>query len=137
MRTQASNAAPTRDEYGSCPGVTLLNKGERSIAIDARSAEPREPSRPRPSRRPSRCGARRRASRRAGHRRQPRRRAGRPEIPEAEHEVTLHTEEPVVEKRTVPKERVRDKDVHTDEETVSEDVRRERIDTEGDAEGRR
>jgi len=56
-----------------------------------------------------------------------------PEITEAEHEVTLYTEEPVVEKRTVPKERVRlEKDVHTDEETISEDVRRERIDTEGD-----
>jgi uncharacterized protein (TIGR02271 family) len=61
-----------------------------------------------------------------------------PDISEEEHEVTLHTEEPVVEKRTVPKERVRlDKDVHTDEETVNEDVRRERIETEGDAEGRR
>ena len=60
-----------------------------------------------------------------------------PEISEEEHEVTLHTEEPVVEKRTVPKERVRlDKDVHTDEETVSEDVRKERIEAEGDAEGR-
>jgi stress response protein YsnF len=60
-----------------------------------------------------------------------------PEISEEEHEVTLHTEEPVVEKRTVPKERVRlDKDVHTDEKTVSEDVRRERIDAEGDAERR-
>jgi uncharacterized protein (TIGR02271 family) len=60
-----------------------------------------------------------------------------PEITEEEHEVTLHTEEPVVEKRTVPKERVRlDKDVHRDEETVSEDVRRERIEAEGDAEGR-
>jgi uncharacterized protein (TIGR02271 family) len=60
-----------------------------------------------------------------------------PEISEEEHEVTLHTEEPVVEKRTVPKERVRlDKDVHTDEETVSEDVRRERIEADGDAEGR-
>jgi uncharacterized protein (TIGR02271 family) len=60
-----------------------------------------------------------------------------PDISEEEHEVTLHTEEPVVEKRTVPKERVRlDKDVHTDEETVSEDVRRERIEAEGDAEGR-
>jgi uncharacterized protein (TIGR02271 family) len=60
-----------------------------------------------------------------------------PEITEEEHEVTLHTEEPVVEKRTVPKERVRlDKDVHTDEETVSEDVRRERIEAEGDADGR-
>jgi uncharacterized protein (TIGR02271 family) len=60
-----------------------------------------------------------------------------PDITEEEHEVTLHTEEPVVEKRTVPKERVRlGKDVHTDEETVSEDVRRERIEAEGDAEGR-
>jgi uncharacterized protein (TIGR02271 family) len=60
-----------------------------------------------------------------------------PEISEEEHEVTLHTEEPVVEKRTVPKERVRlDKDVRTDEETVSEDVRKEQIEAEGDAEGR-
>jgi uncharacterized protein (TIGR02271 family) len=60
-----------------------------------------------------------------------------PEISEEEHEVTLHTEEPVVEKRTVPKERVRlDKDVHTDEETVNEEVRKERIEAEGDAEGR-
>jgi uncharacterized protein (TIGR02271 family) len=60
-----------------------------------------------------------------------------PEISEAEHEVTLHTEEPVVEKRTVPKERVRlGKDVHSDEETVSEDVRREHVEAEGDDEGR-
>ena len=59
------------------------------------------------------------------------------EISEAEHEVTLYEEEPVVEKRTVPKERVRlDKDVSTDEETVSEEVRRERIEAEGDADGR-
>jgi uncharacterized protein (TIGR02271 family) len=60
-----------------------------------------------------------------------------PDISEEEHEVTLHTDEPVVEKRTVPKERVRlDKDVHTAEETVSEEVRKERIEAEGDAEGR-
>jgi uncharacterized protein (TIGR02271 family) len=60
-----------------------------------------------------------------------------PDIAEAEHEVTLHTEEPVVEKRTVPRERVRlDKDVHSDEETVSEEVRTERIEADGDAEGR-
>ena len=60
-----------------------------------------------------------------------------PEITEEEHEVTLHAEEPVVEKRAVPKERVRlDKDVRTDEETVSEEVRRERIEADGDAEGR-
>jgi uncharacterized protein (TIGR02271 family) len=56
-----------------------------------------------------------------------------PEISEAEHEVTLHAEEPVVEKRTVPKERVRmDRDTVTDEETVSEEVRKERIEPEGD-----
>jgi uncharacterized protein (TIGR02271 family) len=60
-----------------------------------------------------------------------------PEISEEEHEVTLHTEEPVVEKRTVPKERVRlDKDVQTDEETVSEDVRKEQIEADGDAHSR-
>jgi uncharacterized protein (TIGR02271 family) len=57
-----------------------------------------------------------------------------PDISEEEHEVTLHAEEPVVEKRTVPKERVRlDKDVHRDEETVNEQVREERIEAEGDA----
>jgi uncharacterized protein (TIGR02271 family) len=51
------------------------------------------------------------------------------DLTEEEHEVTLHTEEPVVEKRTVPKERVRlDKDVEVDERTVSEEVRREEID---------
>ena len=56
-----------------------------------------------------------------------------PDISEAEHEVVLHEEEPVVEKRVVPKERVRlDKDVSTDEEQVSEQVRKERIEVEGD-----
>jgi uncharacterized protein (TIGR02271 family) len=56
-----------------------------------------------------------------------------PEITESEHEVVLHEEEPVVEKRTVPKERVRmEKDIETDEEQISEDVRKERIETEGD-----
>ena len=51
------------------------------------------------------------------------------DLTEEEHEVTLHTEEPVVEKRTVPKERVRlGKDVEVEERTVSEDVRREEID---------
>jgi uncharacterized protein (TIGR02271 family) len=61
-----------------------------------------------------------------------------PEITEAEHEVTLHAEEPVVEKRAVPKERVRlEKDVETGEHTVDEEVRQERIEAEGDTEGRR
>jgi uncharacterized protein (TIGR02271 family) len=56
-----------------------------------------------------------------------------PEISEDEHEVTLREEEPVVEKRTVPKERVRlDKDVETGEEQVSEQVRKERIEVDDD-----
>ena len=62
---------------------------------------------------------------------------GGPEISEAEHEVILREEEPVVEKRTVPRERVRlAKDTYTDEETVSEEVRKERIESEGNAEDR-
>jgi uncharacterized protein (TIGR02271 family) len=56
-----------------------------------------------------------------------------PEIVESEHEVVLHEEEPVVEKRTVPKERVRlDKDVDVEEKQVSEQVRKERIEVEDD-----
>lgn len=56
-----------------------------------------------------------------------------PEISEEEHEVVLHEEEVVSEKRTVPKERVRmTTDTVTDEETVSEEVRKERIEVEGD-----
>jgi uncharacterized protein (TIGR02271 family) len=56
-----------------------------------------------------------------------------PEISEEEHEITLHAEEPVVEKRAVPKERVRlEPEAVTDEETVSDEVRKERIEQEGD-----
>jgi len=56
-----------------------------------------------------------------------------PEISEAEHEVTLREEEPVVEKRTVPKERVRlDTDTVTEERQVGEEVRKEQIEVEGD-----
>jgi uncharacterized protein (TIGR02271 family) len=52
-----------------------------------------------------------------------------PDISEAEHEVVLHEEQPVVEKRTVPRERVRlDKEAVTGEEQVAEEVRKERID---------
>jgi uncharacterized protein (TIGR02271 family) len=52
-----------------------------------------------------------------------------PAISEEEHEVTLHEEVPVADKVAVPKERVRlDKDTVTDEETVSGEVRQERID---------
>jgi uncharacterized protein (TIGR02271 family) len=52
-----------------------------------------------------------------------------PAISEEEHEVVLHEEQPIVEKRTVPKERVRlDTETVVDEEKVSEEVRKERID---------
>ena len=58
---------------------------------------------------------------------------GGPAISEEEHEVVLHEEQPVVEKRAVPKERVRlDKDVVRDEHTVSDEVRKEQIDVDGD-----
>ncbi|HYH77258.1 MAG TPA: PRC and DUF2382 domain-containing protein [Arthrobacter sp.] len=61
-----------------------------------------------------------------------------PDISEEEHEVTLHEERPVVEKETVPVERVRlDKDVVTDDVTVNEQVRKERIETDGMDERRR
>ena len=56
-----------------------------------------------------------------------------PEISEEEHEVTLRAEEPVVEKRVVPKERVRmDRDTVTEETQVDEELRKERIEAEGD-----
>jgi uncharacterized protein (TIGR02271 family) len=51
-----------------------------------------------------------------------------PEISEEEHEVILREEEPVVEKRAVPRERVRlDKDTVTGEERVAEELRKEQI----------
>jgi uncharacterized protein (TIGR02271 family) len=56
-----------------------------------------------------------------------------PAISEEEHEVVLHEEEPVVEKRAVPKERVRlDKETTMEERQVSDTVRREEIDIDGD-----
>jgi uncharacterized protein (TIGR02271 family) len=57
-----------------------------------------------------------------------------PAISEQEHEVVLHEQVPVAEKRAVPKERVRlEKATRTDEQTVTDAVRKERIDTDGDA----
>ncbi|MFF5083935.1 PRC and DUF2382 domain-containing protein [Actinoplanes sp. NPDC000266] len=51
-----------------------------------------------------------------------------PDLTESEHEVTLHAERPVVETETVPVERVRlGKERVTDEETVTGEVRKERI----------
>ena len=56
-----------------------------------------------------------------------------PAISEEEHEVTLREEEVVVDKRAVPKERVRlDTETVTDERQVSEEVRKEQIELEGD-----
>jgi uncharacterized protein (TIGR02271 family) len=56
-----------------------------------------------------------------------------PAISDEEHEVVLHEDEPVVETRAVPKERVRmNKDTVTEQETVTEQVRKERIDVDGD-----
>lgn len=50
------------------------------------------------------------------------------DLTEEEHEVTLSEERVVVDKETVPVERVRlDKDVITDEAQVNEDVRKEQI----------
>jgi stress response protein YsnF len=58
-----------------------------------------------------------------------------PDIRENTHEETLYEEEPVVEKRTVPKERVRlEKETVTDEREVAADLRKERIETEGKVE---
>ena len=57
--------------------------------------------------------------------------AAGPEISEQEHEVVLHEEEPVVSKRTVPKERVRiEKETVTSDEQVSADLRKEQIEAE-------
>jgi uncharacterized protein (TIGR02271 family) len=57
-----------------------------------------------------------------------------PAISSEEHEVVLRDEEPVVEKRVVPKERVRlDKDVQTEQRRVSETVRKEELEVDDDA----
>ena len=51
-----------------------------------------------------------------------------PGISEEEHEVTLMEEEVVVEKRAVPKERVRlGTETHTEQREVSEEVRKEEV----------
>jgi len=56
-----------------------------------------------------------------------------PDISEEEHEVVLHEEVPVVQKTAQPVERVRlDTREVTTEQTVSEEVRKERVETDGD-----
>ncbi|MEE6273448.1 PRC and DUF2382 domain-containing protein [Georgenia sp. MJ206] len=57
-----------------------------------------------------------------------------PDLSEEEHEVVLSEERVVVDKETVPVERVRlDKDVVTDNEQVDETVRKEEIETDTSA----
>ena len=61
-----------------------------------------------------------------------------PAISEEEHEVVLEEERPVVGKTAEPVERVRlGTETVTDEETVTEDVRKEHIEAEGDVSDRR
>jgi uncharacterized protein (TIGR02271 family) len=55
-----------------------------------------------------------------------------PDLTEAEHEVVLTEERPVVQKETVPVERVRlETETVTENRTVTEDVRHEEIEAEG------
>jgi uncharacterized protein (TIGR02271 family) len=57
------------------------------------------------------------------------------DITEEEHEVTLHAERPVVEKETVPVERVRlGTETVTEDQQVNETVRKEQIEEEGTTE---
>jgi uncharacterized protein (TIGR02271 family) len=59
-----------------------------------------------------------------------------PELTESEHVVTLHEERPVVEKETVPVERVRlDKETVTEEVAVNEQVRKEEVDIDDQGRG--
>jgi uncharacterized protein (TIGR02271 family) len=59
------------------------------------------------------------------------------DISDEEHEVVLSEEEVVVDKQVVPKERVRlGKETVTTDQEVTEEVRKERIETEGDVSGR-
>ncbi|HVK34677.1 MAG TPA: PRC and DUF2382 domain-containing protein [Microlunatus sp.] len=61
-----------------------------------------------------------------------------PSISEEEHEVVLHEERPVVETETVPVERIRlGTETTTDQETVSEEVRKERVEVDHDRDVRR
>jgi uncharacterized protein (TIGR02271 family) len=60
-----------------------------------------------------------------------------PAISEEEHEVVLREETPVVQKTTEPVERVRlGTEQVTEQETVTEQVQKERIEAEGDVDGR-
>jgi uncharacterized protein (TIGR02271 family) len=60
-----------------------------------------------------------------------------PAISEEEHEVVLHAEQPVVAKEAVPVERVRlGTETVTEQQQVTESVRKEQVDTDGITTGR-
>jgi uncharacterized protein (TIGR02271 family) len=59
-----------------------------------------------------------------------------PDLSDEEHEVILTEERPVVHMETVPVERVKlDKETVTEQQQVTEDVRHEEIELDGDADG--
>jgi uncharacterized protein (TIGR02271 family) len=61
-----------------------------------------------------------------------------PAISEEEHEVTLHAERPVIAKEAVPVERVRlDTETVTEQQTVTDTVRKEQVELDADADVRR
>jgi uncharacterized protein (TIGR02271 family) len=61
-----------------------------------------------------------------------------PAISEEEHEVVLHAERPVVDKEAVPVERVRlDTETVTEQQTVTDTVRKEQIELDADPDVRR
>ncbi len=61
-----------------------------------------------------------------------------PAISDEEHEVVLHEERPVVEKTTEPVERVRvGTETTTEDQTVTEEVRKEKVEADGDVDDRR
>jgi uncharacterized protein (TIGR02271 family) len=63
--------------------------------------------------------------------------ASGPDISEEEHEVVLSEERPTVSKTTEPVERVRlGTETVTDQETVTEEVRKEHIEPDGDVDRR-
>lgn len=59
-------------------------------------------------------------------------------ITDEEHEVVLHSEEAVVDKQAVPKERIRmDKETTVEDQQVSETVRKEEVDVDDEGRGAR
>ena len=60
------------------------------------------------------------------------------EFTEEQIDVPLHAEKPVVQKQTVAKERIGlEKDVQTEKKTVQDEVKKERVEVEGDVDGER